>query len=455
MRILPSFRHTHAMIDHHHHGERHPTQCSNIKFAAAYLKELLWYLGTPLVWGWQLVRLLMFVLVLLPFFLPPTFRYVVSRHVHKAVRYGPSVRHAVDIYVPEAIGVPPSATAVRGAPVIVFVSGGAWIIGYRMWGFLMGLALQRRGILCVSVDYRNFPQSRIPEMVDDVACACAWVHEHIGSYGGDPANVSLVGQSAGAHVSALLLLRLVGVVEWQHAPLSGGNTTKGSAADGGAAAGKTAGGPHATVGKQCMRPVRWVGISGPYDLVKLVPALRQRGLHPGLMTSLACGDLTACSPTTLLAKARGGSPPLTRAGESTPPAGVVPPGSSSHSAVPPPPAWPPIALFHGTADRTVDWHHSVDFASALRAAGAPEVVEEYFADKSHTDPILEDPLLSGADPLLDAMVALVLGPSASAASLAGLAGSGRPTPMLLRPVLAMSAVFLRALHRVAKSVNPF
>ena len=36
-----------------------------------------------------------------------------------------------------------------------------------------------------------------------VADACAWVYEHVASYGGDPRNVSLVGQSAGAHLSAV------------------------------------------------------------------------------------------------------------------------------------------------------------------------------------------------------------------------------------------------------------
>ena len=64
--------------------------------------------------------------------------------------------------------VPDGASVDRPAPVLVVVSGGAWIIGYRMWAFLFGFQLARRGIVCVSVDYRNFPQARIPQMVDDV-----------------------------------------------------------------------------------------------------------------------------------------------------------------------------------------------------------------------------------------------------------------------------------------------
>ena len=106
-----------------------------------FLSELLWYLGTPIAWIWQLVRLILFVIVLLPFFLPPTIKYALSSRVHKGMRYGPSVRHAVDVYVPESA----PADSATGTPVVIFVSGGAWIIGYRMWGFVMGLAMQQRG----------------------------------------------------------------------------------------------------------------------------------------------------------------------------------------------------------------------------------------------------------------------------------------------------------------------
>ena len=42
---------------------------------------LLWWLGTPIAWVMQLVRLLLFVFVLLPFFLPPTWKYACSETV--------------------------------------------------------------------------------------------------------------------------------------------------------------------------------------------------------------------------------------------------------------------------------------------------------------------------------------------------------------------------------------
>ena len=147
--------------------------------------------------AWQFLRLVLFVILLLPYFLRPTLLYALSSNIQHGVRYGSSVRCAVDVYLPlDAQG-----KVLTGArrPVVVFVSGGAWIIGFRMWGFLLGLALQRRGVVCVSVDYRNFPQARMDAMVDDVSAACDWVEAHAESLGGDPCNISVVGQSAGAH----------------------------------------------------------------------------------------------------------------------------------------------------------------------------------------------------------------------------------------------------------------
>lgn len=66
-------------------------------------------------------------------------------------------RNVLDLYVPYRHQLK------RGkAPVVVFVTGGAWIIGYKAWGALLGRRLSQRGVLVASLDYRNFPQVRVP-----------------------------------------------------------------------------------------------------------------------------------------------------------------------------------------------------------------------------------------------------------------------------------------------------
>lgn len=92
------------------------------------------------------------------------------------------------------------------APVIVFLTGGAWIIGYKMWGALLSRALCPHGVLVVIPDYRNFPQTGVEGMMGDLDMAVQWVRNNIEEYGGDPDNVVLVGQSAGAHLGSMLLL---------------------------------------------------------------------------------------------------------------------------------------------------------------------------------------------------------------------------------------------------------
>ena len=73
----------------------------------------------------------------------------------------------------------------------------------------MGKALSAFGIVVVTPDYRNFPQGVAPDMIEDVMASLQWVFENIHHFGGDPDNVTLVGQSAGAHLGACTLLEMI------------------------------------------------------------------------------------------------------------------------------------------------------------------------------------------------------------------------------------------------------
>ena len=59
----------------------------------------------------------------------------------------------------------------------------------------------------VSVDYRNFPQGNIEDMVVDIEQALRWIWDNIDDYGGDRSKMFLAGQSAGAHITSIVLLR--------------------------------------------------------------------------------------------------------------------------------------------------------------------------------------------------------------------------------------------------------
>jgi acetyl esterase/lipase len=94
-----------------------------------------------------------------------------------------------------------------GAPVIVYIHGGAWVMGdKRQQGIPMLHELARRGWVCVAINYRLSPRATWPAHIVDCKRAVAWVREHIAEYGGDPGFIAVSGGSAGGHLSSLLAL---------------------------------------------------------------------------------------------------------------------------------------------------------------------------------------------------------------------------------------------------------
>lgn len=107
-----------------------------------------------------------------------------------------------------------------GRPVLVWVHGGGFTTGTGASGIYRGDRLARRGdVVVVTINYRlgalGFLAHRDLSagsgsgcgnwgLMDQVA-ALEWVHENVAAFGGDPANVTVFGESAGAmSIGALL-----------------------------------------------------------------------------------------------------------------------------------------------------------------------------------------------------------------------------------------------------------
>jgi acetyl esterase/lipase len=109
-------------------------------------------------------------------------------------------RHKLDILTRRSV-VP------EGAPVLVYIHGGAWTIGdKRQQGIPMMHELVQRGWVCVAINYRLSPRATWPAHIVDCKRAVAWVRQHIAEYGGDPRFIAVSGGSAGGHLCALLAL---------------------------------------------------------------------------------------------------------------------------------------------------------------------------------------------------------------------------------------------------------
>ncbi len=115
--------------------------------------------------------------------------------------------------------VTPKAGAPEPLPVMVFIHGGGYILGSSATPLYDGAALARRGCVYVSVNYRLgalgcldlSSLSTQDVTIDsnlylrDLVMALRWVKDNIANFGGDPDNVTIFGESAGAHITATLL----------------------------------------------------------------------------------------------------------------------------------------------------------------------------------------------------------------------------------------------------------
>ncbi len=155
--------------------------------------------------------------------------------------YGAHPRQQLDVYLPDA----PLAGA---HPVVLFFYGGSWNRGERAQYRFVGEVLAGAGIVTAIADYRLYPEVRYPEFLDDSAAALAYVHRHLGEWGGDAGRLFVVGHSAGAYNAAMLALD----PRW----LGGQGLTPGILAG-------------------------WAGLAGPYDFIPVVnPEVRPVFHHP-------------------------------------------------------------------------------------------------------------------------------------------------------------------------------
>ena len=113
----------------------------------------------------------------------------------------------------------PAADAGR-RPVLVWIHGGAFVLGAGSQSIYDGAPLARRGdAVVVTINYRLgalgflFLEDALPELagaapnpgLQDQVAALRWVHENIAGFGGDPDDVTIFGESAGGMSVGTLL----------------------------------------------------------------------------------------------------------------------------------------------------------------------------------------------------------------------------------------------------------
>lgn len=92
-----------------------------------------------------------------------------------------------------------------GLPVLVWIHGGGFVAGSPASPWYDGASFNRAGVVVVTITYRlgfegfGWLADAVPNRgVLDMVAALEWVRDNVEAFGGDPENVTVAGQSAGA-----------------------------------------------------------------------------------------------------------------------------------------------------------------------------------------------------------------------------------------------------------------
>jgi arylformamidase len=111
------------------------------------------------------------------------------------VAYGHGAKETLDIFPAQA----------PHSPVVVFIHGGYWRSLDKSDHSFVAPGFNQMGATVVVPNYDLCPDVTIPEICMQMVNCLAWVHKNIKHWGGDPAQIHVVGHSAGGHLAAMLM----------------------------------------------------------------------------------------------------------------------------------------------------------------------------------------------------------------------------------------------------------
>jgi arylformamidase len=111
-------------------------------------------------------------------------------------QYGPTNADLIDVFAP---------AGGRGAPVLVFIHGGAWTRNTKDDVSYAAPTFMGRGAAYLAPDFGSLKAVRLPQMVESCRTAIAWTVRNCNSFGGDSSRVFLAAHSSGAHLAACVL----------------------------------------------------------------------------------------------------------------------------------------------------------------------------------------------------------------------------------------------------------
>ena len=97
---------------------------------------------------------------------------------------------------------PAAASRGRSMPVVVYYHGGGWVIAdVKTYDATPRSLAKQLNAIVVSVEYRHAPEFKFPAQHEDAVAAYRWVLKNAASWGGDPSQIALAGESAGGNLA--------------------------------------------------------------------------------------------------------------------------------------------------------------------------------------------------------------------------------------------------------------
>ena len=106
--------------------------------------------------------------------------------------------------IPLRVYEPRAARPGERFPVLVWFHGGGFVIGnLDSHDHACRVLATQADCMVVAVDYRLAPESKFPAAVDDCLAVVRWLALHAAELGGDPARITVGGDSAGGNLAAV------------------------------------------------------------------------------------------------------------------------------------------------------------------------------------------------------------------------------------------------------------
>lgn len=204
-------------------------------------------------------------------------------------------------------------------------------------------------------DMRNYPWASVPFMVNDVDKSLGWTLDNISNYGGDPAKVIVVGQSAGGHVACAALLKQAKKLLSKRSDYQISGTENMADA------------------YFCRwRPMDikgFISLSAPLSLGSMEDTFRRYGFDKDFVDQIFGGDQEKYDPHQIVQS-------------------IQENGFQSTLKL------PPIQIYHGSLDKTVPLACSERFYGRLKSSVTErkQITLTCYDGWSHTDAILEGPM---------------------------------------------------------------